>query len=125
MRLRNKIIITIVMLAMMAILNNNVFASSTNSTDEINSSTMIQTSSSMKLEIPIVKQKKEIDLNEIIEKNEKEVITERIEKNEIDVEFSTHYRENNSLAKGKIQTLQEGQDGKQNAIMKASIKKEN
>ena len=32
--------------------------------------------------------------------------------------FITQYRENNSLAKGKIQTIQEGQDGKQNAIIK-------
>ncbi len=105
MKLRNKTIITIIIIAIVIALSNKVTASS-----------------SMKFEIPIVKQNKEIDLNEIIEKNEKDVITERIEKNEIDVEFSTHYRENNSLAKGKIQTLQEGQDGKQNAIVKSIYK---
>ena len=105
MKLRNKTIITIIIIAIVIALSNKVIASS-----------------SMKFEIPIVKQNKEIDLNEIIEKNEKDVITERIEKNEIDVEFSTHYRENNSLAKGKIQTLQEGQDGKQNAIVKSIYK---
>lgn len=76
------------------------------------------------IEIPIVKQQKskEINIEEIIEKNEKDIITEKIEKNETDVEFNTHYRENNSLAKGKIQTIQEGQDGKQNAIVKSIYK---
>lgn len=79
---------------------------------------------SISIEVPIVKQgkNKEIDLEKIIEKNEKDIITEKIEKNETDVEFNTHYRENNSLAKGKIQTLQEGQDGKQNAIVKSIYK---
>ena len=34
------------------------------------------------------------------------------------MEFTTQYIENNSLAKGKMQVLQEGVDGKQNAVLK-------
>ena len=64
---------------------------------------------------------KKVNLEEIVRKNEEDVITEKIEKTETDVEFNTKYRENNSLAKGKMQTIQEGQDGKQNAIIKNSI----
>lgn len=76
--------------------------------------------SMMNIEIPITKQSssKMINIEEVINKNEQDIQTETIERKEADVEFSTQYRENNSLAKGKIQTLQEGQDGKQNAIIK-------
>ena len=59
---------------------------------------------------------------EIISNNEKEKITEKIEKKESDIEFTTQYRENSSLAKGKIQTIQEGQDGKQNEIVRSTYK---
>lgn len=75
-------------------------------------------------DVPITKQSdsKKIDLEKIIRENEKEIQKETIEKQEIDVEFNTQYRENNSLAKGKIQIIQEGQDGKQNAIIKNIFK---
>lgn len=65
---------------------------------------------------------KQINIDEKIKQNEQDIITEKIEKQETDVEFSTQYRENSTLAKGKIQTLQEGQDGKQNAIIKSTYK---
>ena len=80
--------------------------------------------SSLHVEVPIAKQdiSKQINIDEVIERNEKEIVTEKIEKQEADVEFNTQYRDNNSLAKGKIQTLQEGQDGKQNAIIKRAYK---
>lgn len=67
-------------------------------------------------------QSKQLNLEEIVKKNEEDIITEKIEKTETDVEFNTKYRENNSLAKGKMQTIQEGQDGKQNAIVKNKFK---
>ena len=72
------------------------------------------------IEVPITKQgeSKKINIEKIIKENEKDIQKETIERQEADVEFSTQYRENNSLAKGKIQTIQEGQDGKQNAIIK-------
>ena len=73
-----------------------------------------------KIEVPITKQNpsKQINIEKIISENEKEIQKETIENKETDVEFNTQYRENNSLAKGKIQTIQEGQDGKQNAVIK-------
>lgn len=85
---------------------------------------MEQNKSLLDLQVPITKQKinKKVNIDEIIEKNEKEIITQTIEKQETDVEFNTEYRTNNSLGKGKIQTIQEGQDGKQNAIIKKVYK---
>lgn len=78
----------------------------------------------LEISVPIAKQNssKTIDLESIISQNEQEIITERIERQETDIEFTTLYRQNDSLAKGKIQTLQEGQDGKQNAIIKKIYK---
>lgn len=72
------------------------------------------------IEIPLTKQNKnkQINIDEVLKINESNLKIERIEKQEIDVEFNTQYRENNSLPKGKMQTIQEGQDGKQNAIVK-------
>lgn len=78
----------------------------------------------MEVKVQIVKQdpSKAIDINSIIQKNEQEIITESISKQETDIEFNTQYRQNDSLAKGKIQTLQEGIDGKQNSIVKSVYK---
>lgn len=72
------------------------------------------------VEVPITPQdkSKKINIEEIVENNTKEQKIEVLEEQEIDVEFTTQYIENNSLAKGKIQVLQEGVDGKQNAILK-------
>ena len=72
------------------------------------------------VEVPITPQdkSKEINIEEIVENNTKVQKVEVLEEQEIDVEFTTQYIENNSLAKGKIQVLQEGIDGRQNAILK-------
>lgn len=80
--------------------------------------------SNLEILVPITKQSesKMINLDEIISQNEKEVISEKIEREEKDLEFTTLYRQNDSLEKGKIQTLQEGQDGKQDAIIKKVLK---
>ncbi len=89
--------------------------------DEIQGqSEVVAKQSLMNVEVPITKQdmSKRVNLEKIISDNEKDIQKETIEKEEADVEYSTQYRENNSLAKGKIQTIQEGQDGKQNAIIK-------
>ena len=84
----------------------------------------IKAKSSVSIETPIKKQDKSkaVNLDDVIAQNEKDIVTEKIEKQETDVEFSTQYRNNDSLAKGKIQTIQEGQDGKQNAIIKSVYK---
>ena len=72
------------------------------------------------IEIPITSQdkSKKINIDEIVENNTKVQKIEVLEEQEIDVEFTTQYIENNSLAKGKMQVLQEGVDGKQNAVLK-------
>ena len=72
------------------------------------------------VEVPITPQdnSKKINIEEIVEQNTKVQKIEILEEQEIDVEFTTQYIENNSLAKGKIQVLQEGVDGKQNAVLK-------
>ena len=72
------------------------------------------------IEIPITSQdkSKKINIDEIVENNTKVQKIEVLEEQEIDVEFTTQYIENNSLAKGKMQVLQEGVDGKQNAVSK-------
>lgn len=72
------------------------------------------------VEIPITPQdkSKKINIEEIVENNTKNQKVEVLEEQEIDVEFTTQYIENSSLAKGKIQVLQEGVDGKQNAVLK-------
>lgn len=72
------------------------------------------------VEVPIMPQdkNKKINIEEIVENNTKSQKVEVLEEQEIDLEFTTQYIENNSLAKGKIQVLQEGVDGKQNAVLK-------
>ena len=78
-------------------------------------------------EVKIAKQaySKQLNLDNVTRQNEQEIVTEKIETTETDVEFNTKYRENNSLPKGKMQTIQEGQDGKQNAIVKNVYKNGN
>ena len=74
--------------------------------------------------VPITKQdkSKSINIEDVISNNEAETVTEKIEKQEADIEFTTIYRQNDLLAKGKIQTIQEGQDGKKDAIIKKIYK---
>ncbi len=61
-----------------------------------------------------------VDIEAIVQENEKQIITEKIEMAETAVEYTTQYRENNSLASGKIQTIQNGKAGKQNSIMRVT-----
>lgn len=42
-----------------------------------------------------------VDIEAIVQENEKQIITEKIEMAETDVEYTTQYRENNSLASRK------------------------
>lgn len=83
-----------------------------------------EVSTSLEIEVPITKQNKSKlpDVEAIVAQNEEEKITEKIEREETDIEFTTQYRQNASLAKGKIQTIQEGADGKQDSITKIVYK---
>lgn len=79
-----------------------------------------ETKASLAVEVPITKKdkSKEINIDEIVENNTKIQKIEKLEMQETDIEFTTQYIENSSLAKGKIQVLQEGVDGKQNSVLK-------
>ena len=46
------------------------------------------------------------DLQKIINNNEQEKITEKIERKEADIEFTTQYKNNSNLASGRMQTIQ-------------------
>lgn len=62
--------------------------------------------------------KTNIDIEEILNSNTKNVIKEEIYAEEIDLEYTTIYKNNSELPKGIIQVLQEGTDGKQQIIIK-------
>ena len=59
-----------------------------------------------------------LDLNNIIEENINNQLKEVIETKIVELEYETEYKNNNSLPKGLIQVLQQGQDGKQELIIK-------
>lgn len=58
----------------------------------------------------------EIDIDEIIDENINKTITQEIITEDVDLEYTTIYRNNSDLAKGQIQVIQEGRDGKQTVI---------
>lgn len=59
-----------------------------------------------------------ININEIIKENVNNQIKEIIETEVVELEYETQYQNNSNLPKGKIQVLQQGQDGKQELIIK-------
>ena len=65
---------------------------------------------------------REINFEQIVAQNEQEVVTEKIERQNVEIEYMTQYRENSSLISGQIQTLQEGQNGSQDAVVRNTYK---
>lgn len=64
-------------------------------------------------------EKKEmVNINKIIQGNLNSQMKEVIETENVELEYETEYIDNSSLPKGKIQVLQQGQDGKQELIIK-------
>ncbi len=59
-----------------------------------------------------------ININEIIKENVNNQVKEIIETEVVELEYETQYQNNSNLPKGKIQVLQQGQDGKQELIIK-------
>lgn len=59
-----------------------------------------------------------ININDIIKENLNNEIKEVIETKVVELEYETQYQNNSSLPKGKVQVLQQGQDGKQELIIK-------
>lgn len=58
-----------------------------------------------------------VDINKILTENTSIPIEEEMVLEEICLEYTTEYRNNSELPTGTIQVLQEGRDGKQNAII--------
>lgn len=59
-----------------------------------------------------------ININDIIKENVNNEIKEVVETQVVELEYETQYQNNSSLPKGKVQVLQQGQDGKQELIIK-------
>ena len=59
-----------------------------------------------------------VDINEIIQSNINNQIKEVIETQVVELEYETEYIDNSSLPKGMVQVLQQGQDGKQELIIR-------
>ncbi len=116
-------IVIAITIAIVVVMKNKSYAKNDeNNLNNTNSNT--EHENGIKVDVPIQKQddSKKMNLQEIAVSNENDVITEKIVQQEIDLEFTTQYRENDSLANGKMQTLQEGQEGKQNAVIKQIYK---
>lgn len=65
----------------------------------------------------LVHNRNPINIEEILKENTSNKIEEEMVLDEIDLEYTTEYRNNPSIPKGTIQVLQEGRDGRQNAII--------
>lgn len=59
-----------------------------------------------------------IDINDIIQDNLDNQVKSVIETKVVELEYETQYQDNPTLPKGKVQVLQQGQDGKQELIIK-------
>ena len=68
--------------------------------------------------IDINEDSNEIDLYKIIQKNNNVLTKEEIITENVDLEYTTKYQNNEELAKGKIQVLQEGRIGKKQVTIK-------
>lgn len=66
---------------------------------------------------PIYRNANPLDLDKIIEENVLNNVKEEMVVEEIDLEYTTRYKDNAELASGVVQVLQEGRAGKKNAIM--------
>lgn len=65
-----------------------------------------------------------INISDIIQNNVDNETKEIIETQVVELEYETQYQNNSSLPKGKVQVLQQGQDGKQELIIKKQYKGE-
>ena len=63
-----------------------------------------------------------IDIDDIIAKNLNESGKEELETEVVELEYETEYQNNDKLPKGMVKVLQQGQDGKQELIIKKEYK---
>lgn len=73
--------------------------------------------SSKNIEVNVKKNQNPLNIEEILKENTKEKISEELVLEQIDIEFTTEYRNNSEIPRGTIQVLQEGRDGRQDAII--------
>lgn len=109
------IAITLVIAIIFAVLNSF-------KTPKIDEVTIINPVADSSIEIVERSDDKEIDLFSIIAENERDIIIEQIIRQEMNIDFNTQYRENSSLQSGQMQTIQQGKDGKQDAITRCAYK---
>ena len=76
-----------------------------------------QETSAIPLEINLKRNQNPINLEEVLKENTSEKMIQEMVIEEIDLEYITEYRNNDSLSRGTIQVVQEGRDGRQNAII--------
>lgn len=67
--------------------------------------------------VNLKKNKNPLSLDDILRENTSEEIVQEMVIEEIDLEYNTEYRNNSNLPRGTIQVVQEGRDGRQNAII--------
>ena len=75
--------------------------------------------------IPKISKAKQVDIEKIINENAKQGQREEYSVQETVLEYMTKYRDNANLAKGTIQVIQEGREGKQEITTKKHIKMKN
>ena len=109
------IAITLVIAIIFAVLNSF-------KTPKIDEVTIINPVADSSIEIVERSDDKEIDLFSIIAENERDILIEQIIRQEMNIDFNTQYRENSSLQSGQMQTIQQGKDGKQDAITRCAYK---
>ena len=109
------IAITLVIAIIFAVLNSF-------KTPKIDEVTIINPVADSSIEIVERSDDKDIDLFYIIAENERDILIEQIIRQEMNIDFNTQYRENSSLQSGQMQTIQQGKDGKQDAITRCAYK---
>jgi len=69
----------------------------------------------------IISNAEKIDIEYVMQKNIQIGLKEEFVKEEIDLEYMTNYKKNSDLAKGTIQVIQEGRNGKQEITVKKTF----
>lgn len=67
--------------------------------------------------VQVIRNHNPIDIDEILLNNINNEIIQEMVVQEIDLEYTTEYKNNSDLPRGTIQVIQEGRDGKQNAVI--------
>ena len=112
------IIILIVIIALAAlILTGFAIKKSLANTNSVVTNISEDNKEIQKQELSIEKNKDILDIKNIINENTKNVETKTLVVDEIDLDYTTVYKENPNLAQGMIKTIQEGIDGSQQVII--------